>query len=465
MPYLCYMYNEETIVALATGGGVGAISVVRISGSKAFAFTDGLLKKSISGKASHTLVLRKLYDTEGLIDEAVISLFLNNRSYTGEDVIEISLHGSAYISQRLLRAYLTLGARMAEPGEFTRRAFLNSKMDLAQAEAVADLISAEHKFAHEQALHQLRGGFSDDIKFLRSRLLHFTSLIELELDFGEEDVEFASRSDLMALVVEIKRQVDELKDSFALGNALKQGFAVVLAGRPNAGKSTLFNALLNEDKAIVSEIAGTTRDALEDRLRIGDVSVRLIDTAGIREATDAIEREGINRTFKHIEAAGASLYLFDPAGISVSDLKVDLALLKERGKRIWACANKLDIFEGNLVDYKAAVSEVLQEDLWELSAHERASVSMLRGEIASRFTQDIAKLGQLTVVTNARHSSALEVCSEELQMIIEGIQSGLSGDLMSFHLRTGIRALASITGEIDNEEVLGEIFSSFCIGK
>jgi len=459
------MNNHDTIVALATGGGIGAISVVRISGPRALEFTNALVKKSIADISSHTLILRKLYDQEGLIDESVISVFLNNKSYTGEDVIEVSLHGSVYISQRLLRAYLKLGARMAEPGEFTKRAFLNGKMDLAQAEAVADLIAAEHKFAHEQALHQLRGGFSDDIKLLRSKLLHFTSLIELELDFGEEDVEFASRSDLMALVVEIKRQVDELKDSFALGNALKQGFAVVLAGRPNAGKSTLFNALLNEDKAIVSDIAGTTRDALEDRLRIGDVSVRLIDTAGIREATDAIEREGINRTFKHIESAGASLYLFDPSNITSDELESDLVVLKERGKRIWVCANKLDIFHGDLIGYKAVVTEVLQEDLWELSARDTASVSKLRLEIANRFTQDIAKLGQLTVVTNARHSVALETCSEELQMIIEGIDSGLSGDLMSFHLRTGIRALADITGEIDNEEVLGEIFSSFCIGK
>lgn len=459
------MYNDDTIVALATGGSIGAISVVRISGPQALGYTEALVKKSIANVVSHTLVLRKLYDSEGLIDEAVISVFLDNKSYTGEDVIEVSLHGSLYISQRLLRAYLKLGARMAEPGEFTRRAFLNGKMDLAQAEAVADLIAAEHKFAHEQALHQLRGGFSNDIKTLRSKLLHFTSLIELELDFGEEDVEFASRSDLMALVVEIKRQVDELKDSFILGNALKQGFALVLAGRPNAGKSTLFNALLNEDKAIVSDIAGTTRDALEDRLRIGDVSVRLIDTAGIREATDAIEREGINRTFKHIESAGASLYLFDPANITVDELTSDLNVLKERGKRIWVCANKLDIFRGDLSGYKTTVANVLKEELWELSAQDSNSVSKLRGEIAQRFTQDIARLGQLTVVTNARHSVALETCSEELQMIIEGIESGLSGDLMSFHLRTGIRALADITGEIDNEEVLGEIFSSFCIGK
>ncbi len=459
------MYNDDTIVALATGGSIGAISVVRISGPQALGYTEALVKKSIANVVSHRLVLRKLYDSEGLIDEAVISVFLDNKSYTGEDVIEVSLHGSLYISQRLLRAYLKLGARMAEPGEFTRRAFLNGKMDLAQAEAVADLIAAEHKFAHEQALHQLRGGFSNDIKTLRSKLLHFTSLIELELDFGEEDVEFASRSDLMALVVEIKRQVDELKDSFILGNALKQGFALVLAGRPNAGKSTLFNALLNEDKAIVSDIAGTTRDALEDRLRIGDVSVRLIDTAGIREATDAIEREGINRTFKHIESAGASLYLFDPANITVDELTSDLNVLKERGKRIWVCANKLDIFQGDLSGYKTTVADVLKEELWELSAQDSNSVSNLRGEIAQRFTQDIARLGQLTVVTNARHSVALETCSEELQMIIEGIESGLSGDLMSFHLRTGIRALADITGEIDNEEVLGEIFSSFCIGK
>lgn len=459
------MYNNDTIVALATGGSIGAISVVRISGPHALKYTEALLKKSISNIVSHTLVLRKLYDSEGLIDEAVISVFLDNKSYTGEDVIEVSLHGSLYISQRLLRAYLKLGARMAEPGEFTRRAFLNGKMDLAQAEAVADLIAAEHKFAHEQALHQLRGGFSNDITTLRSKLLHFTSLIELELDFGEEDVEFASRSDLMALVVEIKRQVDELKDSFILGNALKQGFALVLAGRPNAGKSTLFNALLNEDKAIVSDIAGTTRDALEDRLRIGDVSVRLIDTAGIREATDAIEREGINRTFKHIDSAGASLYLFDPASITVDELKSDLNVLKERGKRLWVGANKLDVFQGDLSGYKTIVAAILEEDLWELSAQDSNSVSKLKQEISNRFTEDIARLGQLTVVTNARHSAALETCSEELQMIIEGIESGLSGDLMSFHLRTGIRALADITGEIDNEEVLGEIFSSFCIGK
>ena len=459
------MYNDDTIVALATGGGVGAISVVRISGSQSLQYTDALLKKTISGYASHSLVLRKLYDQEGLIDEAVISIFLDNKSYTGETVIEVSLHGSAYIAQRLLRAYLDLGARMAEPGEFTRRAFLNGKMDLAQAEAVADLIAAEHKFAHDQALHQLRGGFSTDIKFLRSRLLHFTSLIELELDFGEEDVEFASRSDLMDLVVQIKSQVDELKDSFELGNALKQGFALVLAGRPNAGKSTLFNALLNEDKAIVSDIEGTTRDSLEDKLRIGDISVRLIDTAGIREASDAIEREGINRTFKHIESAGATLYLFDPSGINLENLKTDLDLLKSKGKRIWVCANKLDVFTGDLNAYRQLISAELNEDLWELSAHDKSSVNLLRKEIASRFKIDIAQLEQQTVVTNARHSSALNACSIELQMIKEGIDSGLSGDLMSFHLRSGIRALAEITGEIDNEEVLGEIFSSFCIGK
>ncbi len=460
--------EQDTIVALATGSSAGAIAVIRVSGPQAIHTTDLLCKRSVRDLASHSMVLRQLFDAEGLIDEAVVAVFRGPKTYTGEDIVEISVHGSTYISQRLLRAFLNKGIRMAEPGEFTKRAFLNGKMDLAQAEAVADLIASEHKFAHEQAMHQLRGGFSADITDLRARLLHFTALIELELDFGEEDVEFASRTELRTLVDDIKSRVDELRDSFALGNALKKGFALVLAGRPNAGKSTLFNALLNEDRAIVSDIAGTTRDALEDRMQMGDVSIRLIDTAGIREATDAIEREGISRTFKHIESAGATLYLFDPSEISPQELLSDLQKLQERAKRIWICANKLDVFGGSLTPYEQVVQEWKsgeESQIWVLKAKDRASVTQLRGEIASRFRDDIDKLQQLTVVTNARHSGALDQCSEELAAIAQGLELGLSGDLMSFHLRSGIRALAGITGEIDNEEVLGEIFSSFCIGK
>ena len=257
------MSTLDTVVARATPSGKGAIAVVRVSGPMAFAMVDGLLHNKISLKKSHTAYLRQFFDNQGMIDEALALIFRGPNSYTGEDTVEISVHGSDYIVNRLISALLLQGCRVADPGEFTQRAFLNGKLDLAQAEAVADIIAAEHRFAHDQALKQLRGGFSDDISVLRDRLLHFTSLIELELDFGEEDVEFASREELTNLVSNIKIKVDSLKDSFALGNALKQGFTLVLAGRPNAGKSTLFNALLNEDKAIVSDIAGTTRDAIK----------------------------------------------------------------------------------------------------------------------------------------------------------------------------------------------------------
>jgi len=459
------MRPNETIVALSTASGVGALSVIRLSGTKAFVIIDALLKKPVSNKPTHTVCLRGIYDEQGLIDEAVITIFHEGKSYTKENVVEISLHGSEYIAQRTLLALLKAGAVMAEPGEFTQRAFLHGTLDLAQAEAVADLIAAEHKFAHENALKQLKGGFSDDIKSLRERLLHFTSLIELELDFGEEDVEFASRSELKDLVIDIRQKVDELRDSFTLGNALKKGFALVLAGRPNAGKSTLFNALIKDEKAIVSDIAGTTRDAIDERIAIGDVWVRLIDTAGIREATDAIEREGINRTFKHIESSGATLYLFDPSLMSVEEVLNDLSEISEKSERIWVIANKLDHFKGDLSIYNSVFEKYGGLSLKGISALDVSQVSELRSQLAMQFTEDVRRISDQTIVTNARHSHSLDACSNELQQILDGMEMGLSGDLLSFHLRTGIKELASITGEIDNEEVLSKIFSSFCIGK
>ncbi|MEC8692498.1 MAG: tRNA uridine-5-carboxymethylaminomethyl(34) synthesis GTPase MnmE [Bacteroidota bacterium] len=459
------MRPNETIVALSTASGVGALSVIRLSGTKAFDIIDALLKKPVGNKPTHTVCLRGIYDEQGLIDETVITIFHEGKSYTKENVVEISLHGSEYIAQRTLLALMKAGAVMAEPGEFTQRAFLHGTLDLAQAEAVADLIAAEHKFAHENALKQLRGGFSDDIKSLRERLLHFTSLIELELDFGEEDVEFASRSELKDLVIDIKQKVDELRDSFTLGNALKKGFALVLAGRPNAGKSTLFNALINDEKAIVSDIAGTTRDAIDERIAIGDVWVRLIDTAGIRDATDAIEREGINRTFKHIESSGATLYLFDPSLMSVEEVLNDLSEISEKSERIWVIANKLDYFKDDLSIYDPVFEKYGGLSLKGISALDVSEVSELRSQLATKFTEDVRRISDQTIVTNARHSHSLNACSNELQQILYGMEMGLSGDLLSFHLRTGIKELASITGEIDNEEVLGKIFSSFCIGK
>ena len=459
------MSTLDTVVARATPSGKGAIAVVRVSGPMAFAMVDGLLHNKISLKKSHTAYLRQFFDNQGMIDEALALIFRGPNSYTGEDTVEISVHGSDYIVNRLISALLLQGCRVADPGEFTQRAFLNGKLDLAQAEAVADIIAAEHRFAHDQALKQLRGGFSDDISVLRDRLLHFTSLIELELDFGEEDVEFASREELTNLVSNIKIKVDSLKDSFALGNALKQGFTLVLAGRPNAGKSTLFNALLNEDKAIVSDIAGTTRDAIEDRLHLEGLSLRLIDTAGIREATDVIEQQGIARTFKHIEMSGATLYVFDAATVTPEMLKADLSELSTKTDRIWVVANKMDSFSGDISAFDKLVLQETQSTLWQLSAKDRLSVQQFTKELANRFQEDLGILDDQTVVTNARHANSLLHCSQELQHILDGIENHLTGDLLSFHLRSAISALSAITGEIDNDEVLGNIFSKFCIGK
>ena len=459
-------FHSDTIVARATAAGVGAIAVVRVSGPSALKLTDELLKIAVADKPTHMAHLRTMYDGDGVMDEALITLFKGSKSYTGEDTVEVSVHGSEYIVSRLLRAYMDKGARLAEPGEFTQRAFLNGKLDLAQAEAVADLIASEHRIAHDLALKQLKGGFSKDIAALRDRLLHFTSLVELELDFAEEDVEFASRSELKLLVERIQTEVVLLRDSFALGNVIKKGLALVLAGRPNAGKSTLFNALLNEDRAIVSEIAGTTRDAIEAQLNFEGFMLRLIDTAGIREATDVIEQEGIARTFSHVEKAGATMYLLDMGSCSLSEAEQDLMMLKQKTSRVWVVCNKVDlavtISQQPWIDMVEAMG---LEAPWFVSAKDKISVQALRLALESRFMGGLADVGDQTVVTNVRHADSLSHCATEMQHVLDGMASGLSGDLLAFHLREGIRALSGITGTIGVEEILGSIFSKFCIGK
>ena len=459
-------FHSDTIVARATAAGVGAIAVVRVSGPSALKLTDELLKIGVADKPTHTAHLRTMYDGDGVMDEALITLFKGSKSYTGEDTVEVSVHGSEYIVSRLLRAYMDKGARLAEPGEFTQRAFLNGKLDLAQAEAVADLIASEHRIAHDLALKQLKGGFSKDIAALRDRLLHFTSLVELELDFAEEDVEFASRSELKLLVERIQAEVVSLRDSFALGNVIKKGLALVLAGRPNAGKSTLFNALLNEDRAIVSEIAGTTRDAIEAQLNFEGFMLRLIDTAGIREATDVIEQEGIARTFSHVEKAGATMYLLDMGSCSLSEAEQDLMMLKQKTSRVWVVCNKVDLaVKFSQQPWVDMVEAMGLEAPWFVSAKDKISVQALRLALESRFMGGLADVGDQTVVTNVRHADSLSHCATEMQHVLDGMASGLSGDLLAFHLREGIRALSGITGEIGVEEILGSIFSKFCIGK
>ena len=459
-------FHSDTIVARATAAGVGAIAVVRVSGSSALKLTDELLKIAVADKPTHTAHLRTMYDGDGVMDEALITLFKGSKSYTGEDTVEVSVHGSEYIVSRLLRAYMDKGARLAEPGEFTQRAFLNGKLDLAQAEAVADLIASEHRIAHDLALKQLKGGFSKDIAALRDRLLHFTSLVELELDFAEEDVEFASRSELKLLVERIQAEVVSLRDSFALGNVIKKGLALVLAGRPNAGKSTLFNALLNEDRAIVSEIAGTTRDAIEAQLNFEGFMLRLIDTAGIREATDVIEQEGIARTFSHVEKAGATMYLLDMGSCALAEAEQDLMMLKQKTSRVWVVCNKVDLaVKFSQQPWVDMVEAMGLEAPWFVSAKDKVSVQALRLALESRFMGGLADVGDQTVVTNVRHADSLNHCATEMQHVLDGMASGLSGDLLAFHLREGIRALSGITGTIGVEEILGSIFSKFCIGK
>lgn len=458
--------DKQTIVARATAAGVGAIAVIRVSGGDALRFTDGLLHNSVSQLPSHTAHLRTVFDLEGPIDEALITLFKGVKSYTGEDTVEISVHGSEYIVARVLRAYILAGARLAEPGEFTQRAFLNGKLDLAQAEAVADIIASEHKLAHDLALKQLKGGFSKDIAALRDRLLYFTSLVELELDFAEEDVEFASRGELKLLVERIQGEVNALRDSFALGNVIKKGLALVLAGRPNAGKSTLFNTLLNEDRAIVSDIAGTTRDAIEAQLNFEGFILRLIDTAGIREAADAIETQGIARTFAHLEKAGATLYILDLGNCSLEQAQLDLEMLKQKTSRIWVVCNKMDLVDGGVMNtWKQMVLGIQLEDAWFVEARDKDSVRVLKQQLELRFMGGFEALDGETVVTNVRHAQSLAICSSEMQQVLDGLESGFTGDLLAFHLRSGIRALAGITGEIGVDEVLGSIFSKFCIGK
>ena len=460
------LFHSDTIVARATAAGVGAIAVVRVSGPSALKLTDELLKIAVADKPTHTAHLRTMYDGEGVMDEALITLFKGSKSYTGEDTVEVSVHGSEYIVSRLLRAYMDKGARLAEPGEFTQRAFLNGKLDLAQAEAVADLIASEHRIAHDLALKQLKGGFSKDIAALRDRLLHFTSLVELELDFAEEDVEFASRSELKLLVERIQTEVVSLRDSFTLGNVIKKGLALVLAGRPNAGKSTLFNSLLNEDRAIVSEIAGTTRDAIEAQLNFEGFMLRLIDTAGIREATDVIEQEGIARTFSHVEKAGATMYLLDMGSCSLADAQQDLLMLKLKTSRVWVVCNKMDLaVTVSQQDWIEMVQAMGLEAPWFVSAKDKVSVQALRLALESRFMGGLADVCDQTVVTNVRHAESLNHCAIEMQQVLDGMASGLSGDLLAFHLREGIRALSGITGEIGVDEILGSIFSRFCIGK
>ena len=457
------MINQETIIALATPNGLGAISVIRISGLNAISITEKLFKpkgnKKLSNQKSHTVHLGHLIRNGHELDEVLVTLFKGPHSYTGENTIEISCHGSTYIQQEIIDLFIENGIRVANPGEFTLRAFINGKMDLNQAEAVADLIASENEGSHKLAMEQMKNGFSNDLKKLRAELLHFSSMIELELDFSQEDVEFAERSEFKKLTIKIQSELEKLIDSFKSGNVLKNGISVAIAGKPNAGKSSLLNTLLNEDKAIVSDIPGTTRDSIEDSLVIDGINFRFTDTAGLRETEDIIESKGIEKTKEKINNARILIYLFDSNDTSFKEINSDLESFKREDLSILLVRNKVDLKNTN----QNLINQLEKFEIIEISANNIDSVSSLKKRLVNEI--NILNPYTDTVISNSRHYEALMKALKAIEEVNMGLKSEISGDLLSVDIRKSIEHLAEITGEITNDDVLGNIFANFCIGK
>ena len=453
--------HKDTIVAISTAPGVGAIAVIRLSGEDAVKIADEIfIGKKLAEVASHTLHFGVIEKNGNKVDEVVVGIFKNPKSYTGEDIIEISCHGSPFIQQQILQLIISKGARFAKPREFTMRAFLNGKMDMSQAEEVADLINAQTLAAHDIALKQMRGGYSEELKKLRYELIHFASMVELELDFSEEDVEFAERRHMQLLIEKINTILNGLIKSFELGNVIKNGINTVIAGRPNAGKSTLLNALLNEERAIVSEIAGTTRDTIEEELNINGIIFRLIDTAGIREAKDEIEKMGVAKTMEKIASSTLLIYVFDVNTMSLEDVKNDLASLISSGDKMLLVSNKIDTPEGGKL---LANFFELEPDAY-ISSLQKTNIEELKTFMYKKIVTDDLNIGNI-IVTNARHLEALQKTRTSLDEVLNAINSEISGELTALHIRYALNALGEITGEITNDDLLDDIFRNFCIGK
>ena len=460
-------FNDD-IVAISTPSGMGAISIIRVTGDNALKKVEPFFKSKkgtkLSNIKSHSLLYGDFVYNDEIIDEVVLSYYAKDKSFTGQETIEISCHGSTYIQKTIIEKLLENKIRLAKPGEFTMRAFLNGKFDLTQAEAVSDLIYSDSASMHKIALNQMRGGFQNDLKSLREELLHFTSMIELELDFSEEDVEFANKKELVALIERVKLKIQDLKNSFKYGNAIKNGVPVAIAGKPNSGKSSLLNLLLNEDKAIVSDIPGTTRDAIEDTLILDGIKFRFVDTAGLRNTDDEIEAKGIEITKSKISKASVLIYLFDINNSSESEILEDLSEFNRDDLSIILVRNKIDLknestlkIESILKKCDSKIKEVL-----EISAIQKKYVDVIKEKLL-----DINKLlkSEQTIITNLRHFDSLSNAESSLVEIEKGIQNGLSGDLLSIDLRSAIESIGEITGQITNDEMLGNIFSNFCIGK
>lgn len=451
--------REETICALSTPQGVGGIAVVRVSGSQAWVIVSKLFSKPLQPEQKRKALFGCVYDGKEILDEVVVTLFQGPHSFTGEDVVEIACHGSRYVQQRILQLLQENGCRMATAGEYTMRAYLNGRMDLSRAEAVGDVIASESAAAHKQAVHQMRGGFSKEIESLRERLIHFASLLELELDFSEEDVEFADRTQLLNLLNEILKVVVQLRDSFQLGNAIKNGVPVAIVGAPNAGKSTLLNALLNEERAIVSDIAGTTRDTVEEVLNVEGIQFRFIDTAGIRETTDTIEQLGIARSMDKVSHAQLVLLLVDVVNTSQAEIEEMLESIRSHARaeaKVLVVFNKIDSNPNFELNVEGA-------DTLRISAKEGSGISELRSWLVESFAPLLNESD--TVVTNARHFESLRLAALSLEEVLNGMNLGVPSDLLTVDIRKTLYHLSEITGNISADDILHSIFGKFCIGK
>ena len=460
---------KDTICAPATAPGNAAIAVLRLSGENAFQIAGSIFiprKKGLafSDAESHRMLFGQIVEGDKPVDEVLLTKFVAPHSYTGEDMVEVSCHGSPFIQQEILRLCLDRGARMARPGEFTMRAFMSGRMDLSQAEAVADLIASNSTASHQIAFRQMRGHFSDRIRELRGRLLEFASLIELELDFSEEDVEFADRTRLEELLDVISTEVTGLRESFATGNVLKNGIPVAIIGKPNVGKSTLLNAILNEERAIVSDIPGTTRDAIEDVISIKGVSFRFIDTAGLRDSDDVIESVGIERTYEKIKQAAIILYMFDISETSLDEIQETIdefhMKLGDTTKRLILIANKIDLME----EMPHHFPELVEWETIFVSAKRKENINLITDSLLESVNLGSQEENH-AMVANSRHYEALAQTAKAIEAIKEGLANDISGDLLSIDLRTALHHLGTITGEVTSDEILGEIFGKFCIGK
>ncbi len=459
---------KDDIVAISTPSGMGAISVIRLTGDSPLKKVKPFFKSkkgtSLANIKSHTLIYGDFIYNDQIIDEVILSYYAKDKSFTGQETIEISCHGSTYIQKTIIEKLLTNNVRLAKPGEFTMRAFLNGKFDLTQAEAVSDLIYSDSASMHKIALNQMRGGFQNDLKNLRDELLHFTSMIELELDFSEEDVEFANKKELMSLIEKVKLKIQDLKSSFKYGNAIKNGIQVAIAGKPNSGKSSLLNLLLNEEKAIVSNIPGTTRDAIEDTIILDGIKFRFVDTAGLRKTDDEIESKGIEITKTKISKASILIYLFDINDTTESEIINDLSEFSRQDLSLILVRNKIDLKNKSLIELESVLQKCEDKvsGFLEISAIQKDYLDTIKDKLLE--LNEVSKNDD-TIVTNLRHYNSLSNAESALLEIEKGINKGLSGDLLSIDLRKAIESIGEITGQITNDEMLGNIFSNFCIGK